>query len=84
MLIPMHISNRFVIACNIQIVIRMLYHSFETQLLLSFFYLTVKSGKSFAKIGARFQITFFFLFHRKFKQHLPSLIWTPRLFRIQE
>ena len=31
--------------CNIQIVIRMLYRSFETLLLLSFFYLMVKSGK---------------------------------------
>ena len=35
----------------IQIVIRMLYHSFETLLLLSFFYLMVKS---FVKIGIRF------------------------------
>ena len=30
-----HISNRFVIVCNIQVVIRMLYHSFETLLFLS-------------------------------------------------
>ena len=59
MLISAHISNRFVIVCNIQIVIRMLYHSFETLLFLSFFYLTVKSGKPFVKIEFHFQIAFF-------------------------
>ena len=58
----MHISNRFVIAC---IVIRMLYHSFE-RLLLSFFYLMVKSGKSFVKIGSRFQIAVFYFISSKF------------------
>ena len=31
--------------CNIQSVSRMLYRSFETLLLLSFFYIMVKSGK---------------------------------------
>ena len=63
----MRISNCFVIACNIQIVIRMLYHSFETLLLLSFFYLMVKSGKSFVKIGSRFQIALLFLSYRNFR-----------------
>ena len=58
----MHISNSFVVVCNIQIVIRMLYHSFEMLLLLSFFYLMVKPGKSFVKIRSRFQIALFFLF----------------------
>ena len=67
----MDISNRFVIVCNIQIVIRMLYHSFKTLLLLSFFYLMVKSGKSFVKIGSRFQIALFFLFYQNF--HPPPL-----------
>ena len=55
-LISMHISNWFVIVCNIQIVIPMLYHSFETLLLLGSFYLMVKSSKSFVKIGSGFQI----------------------------
>ena len=41
----MHISDRFMIVCNIQIVIiRMLYHTFKTLLLLSFFDLISKSG----------------------------------------
>ena len=40
----MHISDRFMIVCNIQIVIRMLYHTFKTLLLLSFFDLMSKSG----------------------------------------
>ena len=62
----MHISKNFVIACNIQAVIRMLYHSFETLLLLSFFYLMVKPGKSFVKTGSRFQIAFFY-FYRNFQ-----------------
>ena len=68
----MHISNRFVIVCNIQIVIRMLYHSLETLLLLSFFYLMVKSGKSFVEIGSRFQIALFFLFYRNFQSLPPT------------
>ena len=42
--------------------------------LLSFFYLMVKSGKSFVKIESRFQIALFLLFYRNF--HPP-----PRLFR---
>ena len=37
----------------------MLYHSFETQFLLSFFYLP---GKLFVKIGSRFQYPFSFYF----------------------
>ena len=70
-IISMDISNRFFIVCNIQIVIRMLYHSFKTLLLLSFFYLMVKSGKSFVKIGSRFQIALFFLFYQNF--HPPPI-----------
>ena len=62
----MRISNRFVIVCKIQIAIRMLYHSFQRLLLLSFFYLMVKSSKLFVKIGSRFQIALFFLFYRIF------------------
>ena len=62
----MHISNLFVIVCNIQIVIRMLYHGFETLLM-------VKSGKSFVKIGSCLQIAFLFLFYRNSQ--------APRLFR---
>ena len=76
----MRISNCFVIACNIQIVIRMLYHSFETLLLLSFFYLMVKSGKSFVKIGSRFQIALLFLSYRNFRPPPPPdppFIMTP-------
>ena len=34
----MHIPKYFVTACNIQIVIRIFYHSFETLLLLSLCY----------------------------------------------
>ena len=40
----MHISDGFMIVCNIQIVIPMLYHNFETLLLLSFSDLMAKSG----------------------------------------
>ena len=50
----MHISNRFVIVRNIQVVIRMLYHSFETVLLLSFFYLMVKTNTPFLFILSKF------------------------------
>ena len=57
----MHIPDRLVIVCNIQIVIRMLYHSFETLSLLSFFYLMEKPGKSFVQIGSHFQIALFIL-----------------------
>ena len=49
-LISMHVSNRFVIVRSIQSLIRMLYHSFETLLLLRFFYLVVKSAKSFVEL----------------------------------
>ena len=59
-LISMNISNRFVIVCNIKIVIRMLYHSFEP---LLFFYLRVKSHKWFIKIESHLQIAFFFLLY---------------------
>ena len=70
-----HISNRFVIVSNIQIIISMLYYSFEKLFLLGLFYLIVKSGKSFVIIGPRFQIALFFLFYRNF-QPLTSLIPT--------
>ena len=85
----MYISNRYVIECNIQIVIRMLYHSFETLLLLSFFYLMAKSGKSFVKIGSRFQIALFFLFYRNFHPtplliRTPPFVRDPRVPRMQE
>ena len=72
----MHVSDHFVIACNIQIVIQILYLSFETLLLWSFFYLIVNSGKSFVKIGSYFQIALFFLFYRNF-QPTPQLFPTP-------
>ena len=52
MLRSMRVSNRFVIVSNIQIVIPMLYHSFEALLLVSYIYLMVKPGKTFAKIGS--------------------------------
>ena len=55
----------------------MLYHSFETLSLLSFFYLMVKSGKSFVKIESHFQIALFLLFYRNF--HPPPPL--PHLFR---
>ena len=70
-----HISNRFVIVSNIQIIIRMLYYSFEKLFLLGLFYLIVKSGKSLVIIGSRFQIALFFWFYRNF-QPLTSLIPT--------
>ena len=50
-----YISNRFVIACNIQLVIRMLYNSFQDTTAVEFFYLMVKSGKSFVKLDLSFQ-----------------------------
>ena len=46
----MHVSNRFVIVRNIQIVIRMLYFSFETLILLSFFYLIGNQVNNLLKI----------------------------------
>ena len=70
----MHISNSFVVVCNIQIVIRILYYSFEMLLLLSFFYLMVKPGKSFVKIRSSFQIALFFLVHRNFQPPSTYLI----------
>ena len=70
-----HISNRFVIVSNIQIIIRMLYYSFEKLFLLGLFYLIVKSGKSLVIIGSRFQVALFFWFYRNF-QPLTSLIPT--------
>ena len=54
----MHTSNRFVVVCNIQFVIRMLYHSFETLLLLIFFYI-ISSSNFIVKIRSRFHIAFF-------------------------
>ena len=59
----MQISNRFVTVCNIQIVIRMLYHSFE-RVFSSVFFLMVKSesGKSFVNTGSRFQVALSFYF----------------------
>ena len=33
----------------------------------------LKSGKSFAKIGSRLQMAFFFLFYRNFQTPLPPL-----------
>ena len=70
----MHIANGFVIVCHIQIVIQMLYQSFETLLLLSLFifFLMVKSGKSIDKIELRLQIALFLLFYRSFHP-LPRL-----------
>ena len=73
----MHISNGFVIACNIQIVIQMLYHSFEMLLLLSFFYLMVKSGKPFVLTGSYFQIALFY-FTKNLNAPAP-FIWDPRV-----
>ena len=60
----MQISNRFVTVCNIQIVIPMLYHSFEPLLLSSVFFLMAKSesGKSFVNTGSRFQVALSFYF----------------------
>ena len=85
----MHISNRFVIVCSIQIVIRMLYHSFDTLLLFSFSYLMVKWGKSFVKIVSGFQIALLFLFYRNFQPTSPRaransdppLIWFYLMFQ---
>ena len=71
----MHISNRFVNACNIQIVIRMLHHSFKRVLLLRFFYLMVKSRKRFVKIGSRLQVALFYFIE-------VSNPCSPRLFRL--
>ena len=88
MLISLHISNRFAIECKIQIVIQMLYHSFETLLLLRVcLYLIVKSAKLFVKIGSRLQMPLFFLYHRNFQQPSspayfdPSLIWFYLMFQ---
>ena len=69
----MHISNRFVIVSNNQIVIRMLYHSFETLLLLSFFYLMVRSGKSSLKIGSQFPSSPFLFILSKFPTPPPPV-----------
>ena len=69
---------------NIQIVIQKVYHSFETQLLLSFFYFMIKSSKSFVKTGSRFQISYFFLFYKNFQLPMviptTSLIWFHLMF----
>ena len=68
----MHISNRFVFVCNIQIVIRMLK-----------WYVTVLQvwilGLFNGEIGSRLQIALFFLFYQKF-QHPPTLIWSYLIF----
>ena len=61
-----------------------IYHSFETLVLLSLFYLMVKSCKSFVKIGSRFQIALFFLFYQNFQPPPPAYLIlrnvpTPRL-----
>ena len=71
----MNISSRFVTVCNIQIVVIIsnIYHSFEMLLLLSFFCLMVKSGRSF-KIGSHLQIAFFLLFYQNFHLPPPSII----------
>ena len=57
----MHISNHFVIviACNIQIVIRMLYHSFEIILLFIF---VLKSDKYLLKLDLVSKKPFSFYF----------------------
>ena len=61
----MHISNRFVIVCNIQIVIRMLK-----------IYITVLQvwirGLCNGKIGSRLQIALLILFYGNFSTH-PTL-----------
>ena len=56
----MYISNRFVIVCNIQIVIRMLL--FWDAIIVEFFYLMVKSGKSFVKLDLVSKQLFSFCF----------------------
>ena len=76
----MHIYNHFVVVCNIQIVIQMLCHSFETLLLLNFFYLMVKSGRSFVKIRSPFQIAPFLYFIEISNPSSPPLVLTPRQF----
>ena len=76
----MHISNRFVFLCNIQIVIWMLYHSFERLLLLSLLYLMVKSSKSFVKLDLVSKQPFSFCFIEISIPSQPSLFQTPRLF----
>ena len=49
-------------------------------LLLSLFYLVVKSSKSFVKIGSCFQIAFFFLFYQNFQ--LPAYSDLPFVYLI--
>ena len=73
----MHIPDRLVIVCNIQIVIWMLYHSFETLSLLSFFYLMEKPGKSFVQIGSHFQIALFIFILSKFPAYPSSAYSNP-------
>ena len=71
----MQISNRFITVCNIQIVIPMLYHSFEPLLLSIVFFLVVKSesGKSFVNTGSCFQVALFFYFIETFNNLSPRL-----------
>ena len=58
-------------------IFKLLYHSFETLLLLNFFYLMVKSVKSFVKIGSRFQIALLFLFYRNFYAPPATYSYSP-------
>ena len=49
------------------------------------FYLMLKSGKSFAKIGSRLQMAFFFLFYRNFQTPLPPsrlFVWFYLMFQL--
>ena len=79
-LISIYISNHFVIACNIQIVITCYVIVLRPYYCWVYFYLMVKSVKSFVKIESRLQIALFFLFYRKFPSTPPpSLILTPTL-----
>ena len=77
----MHISNRFALHFmqHSNCYSNVIYHSFETLLLLSFFYLMVKSGKSFVKIGSSFQIALFFLFNRNFQPPPPAYLILPNV-----
>ena len=61
----MHISNRFVIICNIQLVIQMLK--------IDHIIKSLNTGPFNGKIGYRLQIALFFLFYQNFRPQPPGL-----------
>ena len=79
----MHISNRFVVVCTIQIVIRMLYGSFKT-LIVEFFLFNGKNQVNhLLKLDLVTNNPFLFiLWSNPPLIRIPHLIWDPRVKRV--